>query len=112
MDGTRLAMSGGVTFTPESARRIARVVKSYETDGVTLARGRYRRNAAGFSGVVYLAGKLFDLRGSARKKWIKIDTNAGTVAYTDTDPTDPFPAGEEYYLTNETWGDIHVTRHG
>lgn len=105
-------MSDAVTFRRHDAERIIRAVKQVERNGAGSA-GDYRgKPPSGFTGIVYLAGKKFDLTASARKKWVKVDVAAGTVAYTDTDPTDPFPPGTEYFETNHTHGNIHVTRFG
>lgn len=65
-----------------------------------------------FSGIVYLAGKKFDLRGQTPGVYVKVDIAAGTVAYTDTAPADPFPPSEEYYEVAQTFGHIHVPRFG
>ena len=93
---------------PEVAALKARVtaIESQE-DGIE----PHAPSEVGFSGYVYLAGKLYDLTWSTVKKWVRV-TVGGTVEYTDTDPSDPFPAGEEYYRTDLVHGDIHVTRFG
>lgn len=66
----------------------------------------------GFSGYVYLSAKLFDLTSSTPLKWIVVDWANGTVSYSNTDPSDPFPPGTEYYRTDRVHGDLHVTRIG
>ena len=102
----------GVVLSTASAQRTKRAVLAFERAGLDTAGPYNGKSPFGFTGIVYLSGKKFDLRADARKKWIKVDYLNGTVAYEDTDPADPFPVGCEYFETNFVHGDIHVTRFG
>jgi hypothetical protein len=85
-------------------------------DGITLTATPSGRVAQAklprWSGIVYLAGKQFDLTASQVKTYIAVDAINGTVTLTDTAPSDPFPPGVEYYRTAYVYGDLHVTRFG
>jgi len=78
---------------------------------IPIVRLRSQGNAS-FSGYVWVAGKRFDLTAATPQSWIKVDVDAGTVAYDATGPADAtqFEDGVEWYRTAYTAGDIHVTR--
>jgi hypothetical protein len=89
--------SGGITITPNAY------------GGLDISGGG--GGSASFSGVVYLAGKKYELNGTS-KAWIRVFISPPGVVYDDGPPPDPFPPGEEWYATSSTAGDIHIPRFG
>jgi len=62
-----------------------------------------------FSGTAYVNGhKVTGLDSDPEKPWVKVSLADNTACEEDGPPPDPFPANEEWYLKNETYGDIHV----
>ena len=93
---------------------IARVEQEFSTgsdgNGPDIGPGEWF-TSGGLNTTAYIYGEAKTLSPAATDKWIVVNLATGNITYSVSDPSDPFPANEEWYEIANTSGTIRIVNH-